>query len=475
MRGTAAAMLICAIGAGGAAKSADNVKAPDDWKPVAGQELVEPQQLYPTDGVLEVDLTAKRRVIEVADAPIRAQPFNSSLIGPTLHVSPGDTLRTIVDNRTTEMTNIHFHGMHVSPKGKGDNVFRVFHPNTKSHSAIEIPLDHETGTYWYHVHMHGTTEEQVMGGMSGLLIVDGLEDRLPAELQGVTQRQLAIRDLETKGGSVIMDAAHIDPAGPTTRLVNAQLRPTMALGSGETQLWRIANVGADLFYDVELEGHEFIVLGEDGYPRWDVLHANHLVLPPGKRFDVLVQGGDPGSYELITRKFDEGFQRLPRTKLARVEVTGPPAAPTTNLPTSLNSTAEDLSNATIAKKRRFVFTLDTAGGGFKAEINGETFNPGRVNVRPELGTVEQWTLINHSNEDHPFHIHVNDFQVMSVNGKPYDTHGLQDVVIIPRNGGKVVIRNPFEDFTGEFVFHCHILGHEDAGMMQTVKVVRGDS
>ena len=111
-----------------------------------------------------------------------------------------------------------------------------------------------------------------MGGMSGLLIVDGLEDRLPAELQGVTQRQLAIRDLEHKGGTAILDAAHIDPAGPTTRLVNAQLRPEVSIGSGETQLWRIANVGADLFYDIEFDGHTFTVLGEDGSPRWEVTH-----------------------------------------------------------------------------------------------------------------------------------------------------------------------------------------------------------
>ncbi len=467
-------MLICAIGAGGAAKTAERADTPADWKPVAGQALVEPQQLYPAaNGILSVDLTARRHVIDVSGAPILAQPFGNTLVGPTMHVSPGDTLRTIVDNRTSEMTNIHFHGMHVSPKGKGDNVFRMFRPGTKSHSTIHIPLDHEPGTYWYHVHMHGSTEEQVMGGMSGLLIVDGLEDRLPPELQGITERQLAIRDLETKGGSVIMNSAKIDPAGPTTRLVDAQLRPTMSMGSGETQLWRIANVGADLFYDIELEGHTFTVLGEDGDPRWDVVQQDHLVLPPGKRFDVLVQGGEPGTYNLITRKFDEGFQRLPKSTLASVEVTGPPAQPTTDLPTSMNTTAGDLSDAPIAKKRRFVFTLDTKGGGFKAEINGETFDPNVVNVRAQLGTVEQWTLVNHSSEDHPFHIHVNDFQVMSVNGKPYDAHGLQDVVIIPKHGGKVVIRNPFLDFTGEFVFHCHILGHEDAGMMQTVKVVRG--
>src|SRR5690242_1064549 len=114
MRGTVAAMLICAIGAGGAAKSGENADAPAKWKPVAGQELAEPQQLYPNaNGVLKVDLTAKRHVIDVSGAPILAQPFDNSLIGPTLHVSPGGTLKTVVDNRTSEMTNIHFHGMHV--------------------------------------------------------------------------------------------------------------------------------------------------------------------------------------------------------------------------------------------------------------------------------------------------------------------------------------------------------------------------
>jgi FtsP/CotA-like multicopper oxidase with cupredoxin domain len=429
MRGAAAAMLICAIGAGSAAKGGEKVEAPAKWEPVAHQELAQPHQLYPTDGVLSVDLTAKRRVIEVSGSPIRAQPFGKALIGPTLHVSPGDTLKTRVDNRTSEMTNIHFHGMHVSPRGHGDNVFRMFHPGTKSNSEIEIPLDHEPGTYWYHVHMHGTTEEQVMGGLSGLLIVDGLEDRLPAALQDVTQQQVVIRDLQHKDGSTILNAANIDPSKATTRLVNAQLRPTMSIESGETQLWRIANVGADLFYDVAFEGHTFTVLGEDGDPRWEVTNEDHLVLPPGKRFDVLVQGGEPGTYDLITRKYNEGFQRLPRKNLAEVEVTGPAATPTTALPTSMNSMAGDLSDAPIANHRRFVFTLDFKGGGFKAEINGE----------------------------------------------PYDAHGLQDVVIIPKNGGKVVIRNPFLDFTGEYVFHCHILGHEDAGMMQSVKVVRGGS
>jgi FtsP/CotA-like multicopper oxidase with cupredoxin domain len=473
VRGAVVTMICVAI-AGGAAGDRDKRGAvPADWHPVAGQPLTQPAQRFAENGVLSVKLIARRRVIEVAGAPIRAQPFGRSIIGPTLHVSPGDTLETVLDNRTSEMTNIHFHGMHVSPRGIGDNVYRMFPPHSKRRSRIEIPPGHEPGTYWYHVHMHGDTEEQVMGGMSGLLIVEGLEDRLPPGLQDIAQQQLAIRDLEHRGGSAELNAANINPAGPTTRLVNGQFRPTMAIGSGETQMWRIGNVGADLFYDIALEGHVFTILAEDGDPVWEVTQTDHLVLPPGKRFDVLVQGGTPGSYRLMTRKFDEGFERVTNRKLATLNVAGPQTAPTTDLPTSLNPPSLDLSTAEIARERRFVFTLDTKGGGFKAEINGQTFDPDVLNVRAGLGTVEEWTLVNKSGEDHPFHIHVNDFQVMSVNGVPYDAHGRQDVVIIPRNGGRVVIRNPFEDYTGKFVFHCHILGHEDAGMMQTIKVVRG--
>ena len=124
----------------------------------------------------------------------------------------------------------------------------------------------------------------------------------------------------------------------------------------------------------------------------------------------------------------------------------------------------------VARRRTFTFSFGT-GSAFTALVNGKVFDPHAIGITPRLGTVEEWTLRNPSSEDHPFHIHVNDFQVMSVNGKPYRAHGLQDVVVIPKNGGEVVIRNRFEDFTGHFVFHCHILGHEDAGMMQTVQVL----
>jgi suppressor of ftsI len=442
-----------------------------EWEPQSGEAMREPTQLYSEDGLLEVELKAVRGKIEVAGSEIEAQPFNGTLIGPTLHVHPGDRIEATIRNATSEETNIHYHGLHVSPTGSSDNVFRTFTPDGTFESIIDIPMGHSPGTYWYHAHLHGITEQQVMGGMSGLIVVEGLEELLPKQLRDVRQRQLAIRDVQAEGDSIVMENEKINPEKPSEWLVNGQLEPHIELASGETQLWRLGNVGADRFYEVELSEHTFTVIAQDGSPVWSTFQAKRLMLPPGRRYDVLVQGGKPGTYSLKSVPLNMGRGPQEEKELAEVEVTGPVAPPFKPLPQTLKTPAQPLDSAPIAKRRPFDFTLDT-NKGFKALINGEVFNPHVSNVAPVLGTVEEWTLTNHSKEDHPFHIHVNDFQVMKVNGKPYHAHGLQDVVTIPREGGSVVIRVPFEDFPGHFVFHCHILGHEDAGMMQTVDVVR---
>jgi suppressor of ftsI len=458
----AALALLAALGA--------HAQQETEWTPQAGLPLTEPAQVRSHDGVLKVELAAGRRSILVSGSRITARPFNGRLIGPTLHVKPGDRLEATIHNATGQRTNIHFHGMHVSPRGRSDNVFRTFQPGRTVKSIVQIPTDHSPGTYWYHVHLHGLTEEQVMGGMSGLIVVEGLQDLLPAPLRGIRERQLAIRDVQHKGDSIVLDAANINPTKPTTRLVNGLLRPRFGLRSGETQLWRIANVGADIFYDVQLTGHRLHVIAEDGSPVWRVWSRKHLVLPPGKRYDVLVQGGKPGRYAFRTLKFDEGFQLLPTKKLASVTVRGPAATPDLDLPRALDTPAESPAHLPVRRQRTFTFSFDFNDKQF-AHINGEPFNPHETNVAPLVGSVEEWKLRNVTTEDHPFHIHVNDFQVMKVNGRPYHARGLQDVVIIPKHGS-VVIRNPFDRFTGHYVFHCHILGHEDAGMMKTVQVLR---
>ena len=469
-----AALCTLAAASGGpdATRTAQQAAPPSSWTPVAGQPLRQAQQLRSRDGVLKVDLDARRHVIDVAGAPLEAQPFNGRLIGPTLRVRPGDRLEVTIRNGTGERTNIHYHGLHVKPTGNADNVFRVFAPASTVRSVVRLPRDHASGTYWYHVHLHGSTEEQVMGGMSGLLVVEGLEKMLPRRFRGIRERSLALRDVQVDGGSIAMGQGQVAPDKPSTWLVNGQLRPKLSIAPGETQLWRIANVGADLFYDVALAGHRLTVVAEDGDPVWRTRSARHLVLPPGKRFDVLVQGGRPGRYGFRSRPYDEGFELLPGKRLATVTVRGERRRRLV-LPRRLASPtppSRPIAGEPVARRRTFTFSFGT-GTAFTALVNGKQFDPHAIGITPRLGTVEEWTLRNPSSEDHPFHIHVNDFQVMSVNGKPYRAHGLQDVVVIPKNGGTVVIRNRFEDFTGHFVFHCHILGHEDAGMMQTVQVL----
>jgi FtsP/CotA-like multicopper oxidase with cupredoxin domain len=377
-----------------------------------------------------------------------------------------DTIELDLVNDLSEVTNLHFHGFHVSPNGESDNIFRHVMPGQTAHYEVKIPKNHEVGLFWYHSHAHGISEEQVHAGLSGLIEIGDVADLLAYQDTDLTAHDLAIRDLQVTGDSAPTKDEMMDPTKPTVRLINGQVDPVITMRPGETQLWRIGNIGSDMFYDVALDGHQFTVVGEDGNPVGDAWKTNHLVLPPGKRFEVLVQGGEAGTYPLKTLKYDQGFMSVPDAEIAKVEVSGESEDPLP-LPSTVGSFT-DLATAKIAAHRTEVFSFGP-GKEFKPEINGKLFNEDVVNVHAKLGTVEEWTLKNTTSEEHPFHIHVNDFEVMSVNGRPYHAHGYQDTVLIPVDG-EVVMRMPLDDYPGKFVFHCHILGHEDAGMMAVIQV-----
>jgi suppressor of ftsI len=413
--------------------------------------------------VLRATLTAEEREVEIAGQPIRGRVFNGSFVGPTLRVRPGERIELELVNHLMEPTNLHFHGLHVSPGGEADNIFRMVNPGETAQYVLEIPLDHPTGTFWYHPHMHHLALEQVFGGMSGVIVIDGLQERLPLDLQGIDEHLFALKDYQLDdAGAILLENV---PRDPTTRTVNGQINPALTMAPGETQLWRFANVGAEIFYQLRLNGHAFHVIAEDGNPVWDVRTADALVLPPGKRFDVLVQAGEVGTYTFETTTYDQGNHVYPEVQLATLTIEGdaqPPAA----LPASV-AVDRDLDSAEIATERDIFFNDVDDDPIF--EVNGQQFDPTRIDELVQLGTVEEWTIRNVTAEQHPFHLHVNDFQVVSVNGQPYNAANLQDIVILPV-GGEVVIRIPFMDYPGKFVFHCHILFHEDHGMMAVVDV-----
>jgi FtsP/CotA-like multicopper oxidase with cupredoxin domain len=427
----------------------------------------DPPTISSHDGQLRETLDARSGPVDISGATISGRTYNQGFVGPTLVVKPGDLLDLTTRNHLRDMTNLHTHGLFVSPAGNSDNVFVMVSGGATFENVYQLSDDVSPGTYWYHSHAHPLAEGQVFGGMSGVLIVDGLRDLLPADLQDVREHVFALKDFQVDPGGTI-PSENIDSDAPTIRTVNGLVEPRLTMRPGETQLWRLANIGADIWYQLHVDGMQFHVIAEDANPVDEVTAADELLLPPGKRYDVLVQAPeDPGRITLETLEYSTGpaGDTYPRAELATVDVKGTPRQ-VLDLPTSL-ATLDDLRNDPIAHERTFDFSESANGNEFF--INGQQFDANRVDAPVTLGTTEQWTVTNTSQEEHPFHIHVNDFQVVSVNGEPYDAKSWQDTVVLPV-GGSVVMLMRFRSYTGQYVFHCHILAHEDNGMMAVVNV-----
>jgi len=447
----------------------------DESSPLKGMNFSKPSDMYSNkQGILEVSLIIEEKQGLVGNESVTALVYNGSLMGPTLHIKPGERLVVNLVNEV-DQTNIHFHGLHVSPTGSSDNIFRVVEPGETANYVLDIPINHPTGTFWYHPHLHGLATTQVGGGMSGLIKIEGLEDLLPSALNNITQQTFVLKAFPWS-----LNGSSTNPIYKWANYftVNGQINPVINISSGETQLWQFANIDPATFYNITLPGHTFHIIAEDGNPVWEVWDGKNLVLPAGKRFEVLVTGGENGTYPLKSLPYNRsGFSPTSEVTLATVNVQGKDGAQTTEVTPSSLVPRHDLGDAQIQTQRTLVFngspdnqTATRFGDVGTNQINGKVFDHNRVDYIVKLGDVEEWTLKNSDNEDHTFHIHVNDFQVMSVNGQPYNAHGLQDTVVLPQ-GGEVVVRIPFTDFVGKFVFHCHILPHEDTGMMGIVEVV----
>ncbi|MFJ2028913.1 multicopper oxidase family protein [Streptosporangium sp. NPDC087985] len=432
-----------------------------------GSPLRDPPQLVSHNGLLRVRIVVERRQVDVAGRKLWALTYDGHYMPPTLRIRPGDRLELAMENRLDTPTNLHVHGLHVSPSGNSDNVFIHIHPGQTFHYSYRFPSNLAPGTYWYHSHAHPISGPQVAGGMSGVIVVDGLKRYLPPALRTITEHVIALKDFQVQGNAVKTKDLRI--SAPTTRTVNGQLNPTIHIRPGEIQLWRLSNISANIYYRVHLQGQRFRVIAHDANPVDRIWAADSLLLAAGTRFDVLVRGGPPGRTQLQTLPYNTGpaGNKFPQATLATLVSGGAPMHPPA-LPTTFART-QDLSHAAIAARHTIVFSENRAGTKFY--INGKQFDMNRVDVRSKLNTVEEWTVRNDSNEEHSFHIHTNDFQLMSINGRPHQGHGWQDTAnVLPK--GQIVIRIHFTDYTGRTVLHCHILNHEDAGMMAVLEIVK---
>jgi len=438
---------------------------------------------------------------------------------PTLRLNPGDRLELDLLNRikdndamkmkmampnvsgqtcgdggdaTLDSTNLHFHGLNVPPVCHQDDVIdTLIQPGSPGfHFSIQIPTTEPPGLYWYHPHVHGFTEFQVNGGAAGAIVVEGMEKYRP-EVQGLTERIFVIRQ------------QYLVPwiAGPYLLTINYELAPFIGqspiiqMQPGEQQFWRVANASLQDFMQLQVvennKPQKLEIIALDGYPLAETRNEDTILIPPAGRAEFIVTAPSSGEAVFYSKAYSTGPTGNADLAevLANIELTGnsqsshlpkPPAsAPAASLKFS------DLSGVKPTAERKLYFSEEFGGTNgpiqFYITVDGQkqkVFEPDEKPViTTKVGAVEDWTIENRALETHAFHIHQIHFKVLEVDGKPVGQSDLLDTITIPYWDGKgpyhsVKLRMDFRDPTiaGTFLFHCHILLHEDLGMMHKILV-----
>lgn len=433
--------------------------------------LLAPTEFRSHDGRLELTLEARRTRVRLGQTDIDAATYNGVYGGPVLRLHPGDTLSLHLTNSLPQPTNIHFHGLNVSPQGHGDNSIHMVAAGEAWDYEIAIPKNHPPGVYWFHTHAHEAAERQLMGGLSGTLVVEGFQDAVPATAP-LKERLLALKEFSPDRHGKLNRVPK--PYHVVIKTINGQLMPRIDIQPGESQLWRFSDQTANTYFRMVLEGHRFTVIGRDGQPLAAPEQVAELIIGPSQRTDVIVTAPAAGQFKLVAKPTSTGpagdmFAQQDMALLVAAAVPGAaPPAPLGAL-RIVGAPPAPIPGDRIDKQRTVTFSEDPVTGLFF--INHVTFDPKRVDLKVPLGAIEEWTVRNSSEELHVFHLHQVHFQVLSINGKPVPFSSLVDTVNVPIHG-EVKIRVAFTDpnIVGRFMFHCHILEHEDKGMMAQMEV-----
>lgn len=433
---------------------------------------------------------------------VNLRSYNNQLVGPVIRVRPGDLLRVHLTNELTDannindITNLHTHGLHVSPAGNSDNVFVHLEPGKSFFYDFVIPDDHPEGTFWYHAHVHGSTAVQVSSGVHGALIVEGGMDDLP-ELQNATEQIFVFQQIQYDENGEVEELSNFgrntwEASGRYTS-INGVVQPTIKMTAGEVQHWRFIHAGVREALHISLqrdESNQQVTLHEvalDGITTGLRNELQTVEMYPGYRVDVLVKAPEPGTYWLMDDESPNGRallrdastdeeERESRKTLAKIIVSeGTPRA--TELPSeeSLASVVpeelrQDVFPGTAPEPTQFAeFNIDTSTTPTRFEINDEPFDPNRAPRRLILGESEVWKLSSRLG-GHPFHIHVNPFQIeRTVNGRTRKYW--KDTIFVPSGELNAInIHTRYRRYIGKFVLHCHILDHEDQGMMEAIEI-----
>ncbi|MCH8571754.1 multicopper oxidase family protein [Nesterenkonia sp. AY15] len=453
-----------------------------------GRGLVQPEVLASRDGVLDLALEAAPARVRIGAREASVRAFNGSLPGPTLRVRGGDTVRVAMTNGLETPTNLHVHGLHVSPENNGDNPFVSIDPGESFDYEYVLPQDHPPGTYWYHPHKHGHVADQIAAGLYGTIVVED-----PDPVPVARERVLVVSDITLDGSGNLAEVSPrqrmIGREGETV-LVNGQVRPEADAAPGERELWRVVNACPSRYLSLTLDGQDLRLLARDVGRLPEPVDVTEVTLAPGNRVELLVDTRE-GTSTLRATPVERGTMDTMMggatpgdgpgndepIDLLILEVAGDPAGEAGPVPAG--PALRDLRDEPVAARRTIDFAMGMGMGGMRGmsgpggmmsfTIDGREFDAERTDQRAQVGTVEEWILTNSSPMDHPMHLHVWPMQVVIDGGSDVSVPRWQDVVNIPAFG-EVTIRVAFEDFGGRTVYHCHILDHEDLGMMGTIEV-----
>jgi FtsP/CotA-like multicopper oxidase with cupredoxin domain len=436
--------------------------------------------------------------------------YGGHSVPPVIRVSPGGIIKLHYVNglpdhsneecaiaRCRDMTNLHFHGLHVSPESPQDDVLTMLaKPGDSLNYRVVVPSYSAPGLYWYHTHPHGESARQDLDGMSGAIVVEGI-DRYYPELRAMRERVIILRDrdiehLDAATRGAVVRRVGIPPSrcGTSTEqhpervfTANGEIRPLIPINPGERQFWRIVNASPDRYADLQLSGRQLEIVALDGMPlSYHNRHratrkVDHVLVAPAGRVEAIVDGPPSGSQtNLSTRCVDTGPDGDPNPAMVIADV-GP--AQTTEPGHNTPSTAgravykEEPSRQRLHQLEKsrpdFTVTFTEDKNGFY--INGQKFS---MNAGPMLtvkvGSIQHWRVVNATHELHPFHIHQIHFLAYAENGVQANSPEWLDTVNVPYGNGTADLIMDFTDpiIRGMSVFHCHLLTHEDKGMMAKI-------
>lgn len=422
----------------------------------------------------DFDLEAQSGTTTFADG-IASQTlgYNGSYLGPTLVMNRGDDVRVHLQNSLDESTTLHWHGMHVPAVMDGGP-----HQPVAAGASLDPhwTVDQPAATLWYHPHPHGETERQVGMGLAGMVIVrDDAEAALPLPRDyGVDDLPVIVQDATLKPGRLSRgDQGFIGGLGDQL-IVNGAVGPYAEVSTDVVRL-RLLNASPARIYQFGFsDTRTFAMIASDGGLLDAPFETAEVRLSPGERAEILVRMA-PGEH-VVLQSIDPDLGGVigfignmgGSDKFDVLELRAAPALESRGTVPAALVPVERLDPSTASAERRF--TLDGT------QINQREMDMSRIDEVVTLGTTEVWDVTNGMAATHNLHVHDVQFQVVSVGGQPPtpDLAGWKDTIyLLPNTEYRIVMR--FEDYAdpdSPYMYHCHLLRHEDSGMMGQFVVVK---